>query len=224
MSQLGWRPTEKHGWLTFWNLTFLDCKSKAVAFIRVNLDLWFQVITSQLLHHVLHLSVWDLWYNSYWSIWIRIHLPPSAVNQRSPSLAIMSTMGRMSTQALRTKHHRVLREGEGERAKDKRDIKKEDSFIGSTLQIPSLMARRNGRITFLEGEKLALFFVRRKEKLGKLQEWWHQCRNISFCLFLITLRDTALELWHPILSHTDKEPFERQRKQILLSSSSQIPA
>ena len=28
-----------------------------------------------ILHHVLHLSGWDLWYSSYWSIWIRIHLP-----------------------------------------------------------------------------------------------------------------------------------------------------
>lgn len=67
---------------------------------------------------------------------------------KEPSLAIMSTIGRMSAQAVCTKHHRVLREGEGECGKDKRDIKKGDSCIGSTSQIPSLMAIRNGRITF----------------------------------------------------------------------------
>lgn len=166
MSQLDWRPREKHGWLTFWNLTFLDCKSKAIAFIWVNLDLWFQVITSQsyTMCFTCQSGTCGTTATEAYESEFTCHL---SCQSKEPSPAIMSTMGRMSTQVLRRKHHRVLREGEGERAKDKRDIKKEDSFIGSTLQIPSLMARRNGRITFSWRWKFALFFVRRKEKIRK---------------------------------------------------------
>lgn len=59
------------------------------------------------------------------------------------------------------KHHRV-RTGGGSVEKT-RDIRKGDSWIDSTSQVPSLMATRNGRITFPWRWKLALFFVHRKK-------------------------------------------------------------